>query len=87
MQNELINKLPLPDEIIRKINSYLSYYKCKDCYKLFPSSTCKKCNSCNDWLCNIHSKRALIWGKYYRNYYRICSQCCWGEITLPILMI
>ncbi len=82
---KLVSKLNLPSDIIKKIiKDYFWYRKCFDCYQLFRPISCDdQCNSCQHWLCKEHSKRALMWGNYYRKQsnYRMCDQCCWWEIS------
>ena len=80
----LLKKIKLPEDIIEKIKKdYFEYVMCIDCYRYFKSNTCHKCNSCQKWLCETHSQRALKWGLYYRRVhcYRMCDQCCWWEIS------
>lgn len=75
-------KLPLPNDIIKIINSHLSYTKCKVCYKKIPIKNSKKCDNCNNSLCRKHFNLALNWGPYYTgiNLFAMCSSCCWKEI-------
>ena len=57
----LLEKIKLPNDIIQKIKDYLQYVLCIDCYRYFKSNTCRKCNSCQKWLCETHAQRALDW--------------------------
>ena len=47
-------------------------------------SDLKKCDCCNNTLlCQIHTVRAIHYGKKYmfKDSYIMCDQCCWNEIS------